>query len=161
LAEFLADSQWQDVPDEVRHEAKRTILNFVGAALAGCRDEAMELAVRALKPFFGQPQATVIGCSERPDVLSAAFLNAISANVLEFDDTHLPTVIHPAAPVAPALFAISERRPVSGRELLHGMESRAACSVPRPKKSEFVTDSLAAEPYSTTGPLQLPFLDED
>ena len=90
LAEFLADSQWQDVPDEVRHEAKRTILNFVGAALAGCRDEAMELAVRALKPFFGQPQATVIGRSERPDVLSAAFLNAISANVLEFDDTHLP-----------------------------------------------------------------------
>jgi 2-methylcitrate dehydratase PrpD len=121
FAEFLADSQWQDVPDEVRHEAKRTILNFVGAALAGCRDEAMELAVRALKPFFGQPQATVIGRSERPDALSAAFLNAISANVLEFDDTHLPTVIHPAAPVAPALFAISERRPVSGQELLHAV----------------------------------------
>jgi len=121
FAEFLADAQWQDVPDEVRHEAKRTILNFVGAALAGCRDEAMELAVRALKPFFGQPQATVIGRSERPDALSAAFLNAISANVLEFDDTHLPTVIHPAAPVAPALFAISERRPVSGQELLHAV----------------------------------------
>jgi hypothetical protein len=37
-----------------------------------------------------QPLATVIGRSERPDVLSAAFLNAISANVLEFDDTYLP-----------------------------------------------------------------------
>ena len=104
FAEFLADSQWQDIPDEVRNEAKRTILNFVGTALGGCRDEAVELAVRALRPFFGPPQATVIGRSERPDALSAAFLNAISANVLEFDDTHLPTVIHLAAPVIPRRF---------------------------------------------------------
>ena len=121
MAEFLTDSQWHDIPDEVRQEAKRTILNFVGTALGGCRDEAVELALRGLKPFFGPPQATVIGRSERPDALSAAFLNAISANVLEFDDTHLRTVIHPAAPVAPALFSISELRPVSGRELLHAL----------------------------------------
>jgi 2-methylcitrate dehydratase PrpD len=121
LAEFLAGSQWRDIPDRARHEAKRTILNFVGTALGGCRDEAMELAVPALEPFFGPPQATVIGRSERPDALSAAFLNAVSANVLEFDDTHLSTVIHPAAPVVPALFALSERRPVSGQELLHAV----------------------------------------
>src|SRR4029077_16225601 len=121
LAEFLADSQWQDIPDKVRHEAKRTVLNFVGTALGGCRDEAAELAVRALRPFFGPPQATVIGRSERPDPLSAAFLNAISANVLEFDDTHLRTVIHPAAPVVPALLGLSGRRLISGQELLHAV----------------------------------------
>jgi 2-methylcitrate dehydratase PrpD len=63
----------------------------------------------------------VIGRTERPDALSAAFLNAVSANVLEFDDTHLRSVIHPAAPVAPALFALSELRPVSGEDLLHAI----------------------------------------
>ena len=61
----------------------------------------------------------MIGRTERPDALSAAFLNAVSANVLEFDDTHLQSVIHPAAPVAPALFALSELRPVNGEDLLH------------------------------------------
>jgi 2-methylcitrate dehydratase PrpD len=121
LARFVADSQWQDIPTEVRHEAERTIVNFVGAALGGCRDEAVELALRALGPFFGPPQATVIGRSERPDALSAAFLNGISANVLEFDDTHLQTVIHPAAPVVPAMFALAELHPVSGRDLLHAV----------------------------------------
>ncbi len=85
LAEFLVDSQWKDIPDKVRHAAKRTILNFAGTALGGCRDEAEELAIRGLGAFFGPPQATVIGRSERPDALSAAFLNAISANVLEFE----------------------------------------------------------------------------
>jgi 2-methylcitrate dehydratase PrpD len=64
LAEFVADSQWQDIPDKVRHEAKRAVLNFVGTALGGCRDEAAVLAIRALRPFFGPPQATVIGRSE-------------------------------------------------------------------------------------------------
>ena len=61
----------------------------------------------------------MIGRGERPDALNAAFLNAVSANVLEYDDTHLGTVMHPAAPVAPGLFALAELRPVSGRELLH------------------------------------------
>src|SRR5271165_6774718 len=117
----VGNSQWQDTPAEIRHEAERTIMNFVGTALGGCREEAIDLALRALGPFFGPPQATVIGRSERPNALFATFLNAVSANVLEFDDTHLRTVIHPAAPVAPALFALSELRPVSGQELLHAL----------------------------------------
>jgi len=115
LAQFVVASTWQDIPTEARREARRTVVNFVGAALGGCRDVAVELALRALGPFFGPPQATVIGRSERPDALSAAFLNAVAANVLEFDDTHLRTVIHPAAPVLPALFALSELRPSAAR----------------------------------------------
>ena len=97
----------------------RGLLNFVGCALGGARDEAMDIAVTVLTPFFGPPQGIVIGRGERPDALNAAFLNAVGANVLEYDDTHLATVMHPAAPVAPGLFALAELRPVSGRELLH------------------------------------------
>ena len=53
------------------------------------------------------------------DILNAAFVNAISGNLLDFDDTHLETVIHPSAPIAPALFALAEERGFSGTELLH------------------------------------------
>src|SRR6202047_4942126 len=87
-------------------------------ALGGAQDEAMGIAVKVLTPFFGPPQGIVIGRGDRPDALNAAFLNAVSANVLEYDDTHLGTVMHPAAPVAPGLFALAGLRPVSGRELL-------------------------------------------
>ena len=69
----------------------RGLLNFVGCALGGARDEAMDIAVSVLAPFFGAPQAIVIGRGARPDALNAAFLNAASANVLEYDDTHLGT----------------------------------------------------------------------
>jgi 2-methylcitrate dehydratase PrpD len=119
LAQFVAGAHWDGIPPEVRREGVRGLLNFVGCALGGARDEAVDIAVKVLAPFFGPPQAIMIGRSERPDALNAAFLNAVSANVLEYDDTHLGTVMHPAAPVAPGLFALAELRPVSGRELLH------------------------------------------
>jgi 2-methylcitrate dehydratase PrpD len=121
LADFLAAARWQDVPDAVRHEAKRSLLNFVGTTLGGCHDEAVATAVRALCPFFGPGQATAIGRHERPDALMAAFLNAIGANVLEFDDTHLRTVIHPMAPVASAALAVAELRGATGAALLHAL----------------------------------------
>src|SRR5215475_6645434 len=65
--------------------------------------------------------ASVLGREERLDLLSASFLNAAAANVFDFDDTHLPTVIHPAAPVVPAVLALAERQRVSGSDLLHAL----------------------------------------
>jgi 2-methylcitrate dehydratase PrpD len=131
LAEFVAASRWQDIPPEVRGEGVRGLLNYIGCALGGCGDEAIGLAIRVLGPSFGPAAAGVIGRSERADVLNAAFLNGASANVLEYDDTHLPTVMHPAAPVAPGLFALAEARGASGADLLHAfiLGVEASCRV--------------------------------
>jgi 2-methylcitrate dehydratase PrpD len=118
LARFVVATRWEDIPDPVRHEAKRALLNFFAVALAGCRAEPVEIALASLAEFSDRRQATLIGRSERIDALSAAFLNAAGANVFDFCDTHLPTVIHPTAPVAPALLALAELRQISGRELL-------------------------------------------
>jgi 2-methylcitrate dehydratase PrpD len=119
LARFLATHRPEDVPERVRHEAKRSLMNFFATALGGCRNEAVEILFAALAESFGPPHATIIGRSERADALTATFFNAVSANVLDFDDTHLRTVIHPTAPVAPGLFALAERRPITGAALLH------------------------------------------
>lgn len=119
LAHFLVASRWDEIPAAVRHEAKRTLLNSLGAALGGCRDTAIEHALAVLRPFAGRPEATILGRAERSDTLTAAFINGASANVLDFDDTHLPTVIHPAAPVVPAVLAVAERTRVTGAQFLH------------------------------------------
>ena len=118
LARFIAATQWEDIPAPVRHQAKRSFMNFFAVALAGCRTGPIEIALRSLAEFSGGRQATLVGRAERIDALSAAFLNAAGANVHDFCDTHLRTVIHPSAPVAPALLALAELRRVSGRDLL-------------------------------------------
>ena len=118
LARFVVKTQWQDIPENARHEAKRALLNWLGCALGGSTEIAVETSLKVMTPFAGAPNATVIGRKERLDALSAAFINGVSANVYAFDDTHLRTVIHPSAPLLPALFAMSELRPVSGVDLL-------------------------------------------
>ena len=118
LSTFVSEAQWDAVPASVRHEAKRSLLNFFACALGGSSDAFIESASAALRPFMGAANATVIGRAFRADAPGAAFLNAASANVFDFDDTHTRTVIHPTAPVAAALFALAERTPMSGRELL-------------------------------------------
>jgi 2-methylcitrate dehydratase PrpD len=118
LARFIVSLGFEDLPETVRREGSRTLVNWVGCALGGSRHETMANAMAALSPFFGPPQATLFGRSERVDVLHAALLNGIGSHVLDFDDTHIETAIHPAAPVAPAILALAEHRRVSGRDLM-------------------------------------------
>jgi 2-methylcitrate dehydratase PrpD len=118
LARFVVETRWEDIPEQARHEAKRALLNFFAVAIAGCRTEPVELALKTLAEFSGGKPATVVGRTERIDALSAAFLNAAGANVFDYCDTHLPTVVHPTAPLAPALLSLAELRRVTGPELL-------------------------------------------
>ena len=53
--------------------------------------------------------------------MHAALVNGISSHVLDYDDTHLKTIIHPAGPVASALTAFAEYRPVSGAEFMNAL----------------------------------------
>jgi 2-methylcitrate dehydratase PrpD len=118
LAQLVVNTRWDDLPPPVAHQAKRSLMNFFAVALTGCRNPTIETALQSLAAFSGGTQATLIGRCERIDALSAAFLNAAGANVLDFCDTHVPTAIHPTAPLAPALLALAEMRHVSGRDLL-------------------------------------------
>jgi 2-methylcitrate dehydratase PrpD len=121
LARFIVSSRFEDLPQAVRHEASRTLLNWVGCAIGGSAHETVANAVAALSPFFGPAQASLLGRRERPDILHAALLNGISSHVLDFDDTHIETAIHLAAPVVPAILALVEHRPASGPELINAL----------------------------------------
>src|SRR5690349_6279710 len=94
LVDFITSSRWEDVPEAVRHAARRSILNVFGTALGGNGDVAIIGALKVLDRFSGPREARVIGRAEKLDTLSAAFINAASANVQDFCDTHHPTIIH-------------------------------------------------------------------
>lgn len=120
LAAFAAGLRLDDIPERVRHEARRSLVNVFATALAGSREPAVDIVVRTMAPCTGAHTATLIGRSEGGDAGLAAFVNAMSANIFDFDDTHQATVIHPAAPVFAALFAQAEAAGASGAGLLRG-----------------------------------------
>lgn len=116
------------LPAEVRRAGRRALLNMVGCAIGGAGEAAIGKLAALLPEFSGPPVARLIGRPERADMLWAAYINAASANIFDYDDTHIPTVIHPAAPVGPAVLALAERLAVRGCPV-PGADLVAACVV--------------------------------
>jgi 2-methylcitrate dehydratase PrpD len=119
LADYVTRSTYEAIPRDVRDEAKRAIFNYLGCALGGSLEPALDVAIRTLAPYSGNANACVLGRAERFDALHAALLNGIGSHIHEYDDTLPKNYIHPSVPVASALFAYASANPVSGRDFVH------------------------------------------
>jgi len=121
LARYIVNARYEDLPENVRKEGARTLLNWVGVAVGGSGHETIERAIAALNPFSGPRQANLFGRRERFDIMNAAFINGVSSHIFDYDDTHLKTIIHPGGPVLAALIALSQNRLISGKDFLNAM----------------------------------------
>jgi len=119
LAAYVVDSTLDAIPRDVQKEATRALVNYLGCALGGSIEPALDVAIETLAPFSGEANACVLGRAERCDALHAALFNGIGSHVHEYDDTLPKNYIHPSVPVASALFAYASANPVSGRDFVH------------------------------------------
>ena len=135
-------------------KAARTLSELsMGCSIGAAQNAGVMAAVSAMSPFFGPKQASLLGRKEKADIFNAAQINGISAHILDFDDAHLRTIIHPAAPVVPAILALAEYRHVSGKDFLHALvlgietECRIGNAVYPPR----ITTPAVAHHAGTTG----------
>lgn len=135
LASYVVTSRIAEIPHDVRHEARRAIVNYVGCALGGSAHPAVDIAIRALRPYAGKPTASILGRPERLDPLHASLMNGISSHVHDYDDTTPKNYSHPTSPVASALFAFASAHRVGGEKFMEAFilgfeaESRVANAV--------------------------------
>ncbi|MBU6958805.1 MmgE/PrpD family protein [Pseudomonas sp. CVAP len=116
LAQLCVDTRFEDLPPALVAQAKRHILDTVGATLAGA---ASEIAVTVRQTFANETGQTLVwGTAQYVGAAQAAMLNGIAAHALELDDTggcdHSGAVVLPAVMAAVSL----SPAPVSGRELI-------------------------------------------
>jgi len=116
LARFVAGTN--RVPAEALLQAKRAVLDTLGVALAGSREESARSVAGWLRDQGGRPEATVLRGSFRLPAADSALANGTAAHALDFDDVSLPMRGHPSAPLLPAVLALGEATGSSGRELL-------------------------------------------
>lgn len=121
LSRFVHESRWDGLPSKVQHEAVRTFVNWVGCAYGGSSSPAVAQALIAMEGLDAQGFCSVLGTGRRLDSLNAAMVNSLSVGAHAFDDAHLATVAHPAAPSVSALLAYAERHRVSGEDFLHAL----------------------------------------
>jgi 2-methylcitrate dehydratase PrpD len=118
LAEFAAHHPASAMPAGARAAAQRLLLNALGCAVGGAGDPALARLSATLAPFAGKPSIPLLGRGDRSDPATAALLNGYAANILDFDDTHLETVIHPGPVLLPVVVSLAARPGVDGASLI-------------------------------------------
>jgi 2-methylcitrate dehydratase PrpD len=112
-------AQYDDLPAPVVEAVKITILDTMGAALAGSSSEAGRGIARIAQRYGGAAGSTLVayGASVAPPM--AALANGVMARCRELDGTHETGGGHVGVCTVPAAFAIAETAtsPVSGRDL--------------------------------------------
>jgi 2-methylcitrate dehydratase PrpD len=119
LAAFLTSLSFEDLPEAAVHAGRRGVLDWIGCALAGSQHPTISKLLSVLEEVGGIPQVTVLGRNVKLGLLEAPIANGQMGHVLDFDDTHMGgVVLHASSPILSALFALSERRTVTGRDFL-------------------------------------------
>ena len=116
LARFVAETG--GVPEDALLQAKRAVLDTLGVALAGSREESARAVAGWLREQGGRPEAVLLGRALRLPAADAALANGTAAHALDFDDVSRSMRGHPSAPLLPAVLALSEAAGSSGRDLL-------------------------------------------
>lgn len=118
LAKFITEKHIEDLPAWTIHEAKRTLINMIGISLSASASSGNEMLLSWVKNEDSRPRASIIGSSLRTSPFNAAMMNGFLAHLQDYDDTHFPTVLHPTAPVWPAVLAASEDQNATGLQSL-------------------------------------------
>lgn len=118
LAAFAVATRAAGLPPELVHDVKRRVLDVVGNSLGAVSYEPARIALQVARAWGGAGQATAIGSGARLPATAAALVNGTLAHTLDFDDTHLPSVLHPSASVIPAALAVAEAEGRSGLEAI-------------------------------------------
>jgi 2-methylcitrate dehydratase PrpD len=118
LAAFIAGTVAGRYPDEMRAAARLHVLDTIGIAVAASTLDT-SLALRDyVTEQGGRPDATAIGVPGRLPSALAALVNGTLAHSLDYDDTHLPSIVHPSASVVPAVLAACEAAGADGATAL-------------------------------------------
>ena len=123
LAAFAVRCREAGLPEHVADDVVGRVLDVLGNALAGRAESAGpadpdQAVLRAVSAWGGAPESGVIGSDEQLPAPNAALVNGTLAHALDFDDTHLPSVLHPSACVVPAALAAAEATGATGPALL-------------------------------------------
>ncbi|MGH7343431.1 MAG: MmgE/PrpD family protein [Candidatus Rokuibacteriota bacterium] len=118
LIDLILGLELASLPPAVIEAAGRSITDWVGTAIRGSREPLAEAIGKVIATTGGEPQATVLGRGLRTSALLASMANGAQSHALDFDDTHLPSVVHGAAPVAPVVLALGEWQHVTGAAAL-------------------------------------------
>ena len=132
LVRFVQNA-WRDgVPSVVVHEANRLLVNQLKASVCAAGHPAIAILNHWARACGGDGRATIVWLGTRTGQEQAAMVNAALFEILDFNETYIPTFQHAVSGVLPALLAVAEAGGQSGHDVLRalalGIEAELACA---------------------------------
>src|SRR5216684_1920557 len=121
IVEFASGLRHAALTDEVRHYARRHLLDTVGVMIAGAGGEVASRAEAVLAAVRPAGRIPVPGRARRADLLDAAFLGGTAAHGIELDDGFRQGSAHCGCVIVPTVLSVGYDRHVSGRALIEAI----------------------------------------
>ncbi len=118
LAQFVAHTQWEDIPRPVQQRAHLVLLDTIGVMLAGSIQPEVRRLHEGLNASAGTGATVFTHGWPITDAGRAALLNGIAARSLELGEMHDEVSAQAAVQIVPGLLAVAEAARCSGREIL-------------------------------------------
>jgi 2-methylcitrate dehydratase PrpD len=121
IVQFVGELRHAALPDEVRHYARRHLLDTVGVMIAGAGGDVATRAEAVLAAVRPAGRIPVPGRARRADLIDAAFLGGTAAHGIELDDGFRQGSVHPGCVVVPAVLALGYDRHADGRTVMEAI----------------------------------------
>ena len=121
LADFAVNLKYESIPAEIVSKAKLHLLDSIGIAFASGTEPFAKSLGEASKSLVGLQQSTIFGSKRLSSCENAVLVNGALIHGIDYDDTHIPAIIHPSAVVVPAVLACGEARKISGKTALEAI----------------------------------------
>ena len=127
IAAYVADLEYDSIPEQVRTDVKTLLFDYLGVALGGTQTKSARIAAEFAREVGPKAESSLIGFGSRVSAPHAAFANAVSSHSIELDDVDNLAYFHFSPPVYSAALAVAERQRTDGRKLLVALG--AGCDV--------------------------------
>lgn len=118
LARWTSSLSFADLPRDVVAATKLRVLDTIGLALAGAQTD-LGRATRAAAVALSPPGPShILGTGEGVGVGTAALANGTFSQALEYDDSHLESIVHMSSPAVAAALAIADSQRTPGRDVV-------------------------------------------
>ncbi len=117
LAQFIADTEYDNLPSPVVEAAKTAILDGVANVVAGSVQELADIIGRYVRDAGGSPQSSVVGWGYKTNPPSAAFANGVFGHCLDYEIQGFPPT-HGTSSCLPSALALAELHHVPGSRVI-------------------------------------------
>jgi len=116
--DFIRQVEYGDLPKLAIEKAKMHLLDCLGVSIGAYNTPWARAVVNVVKEYGGKEEARIFVEGDKVPAPNAALANGTLAHSLEFDDTHILSTCHPAAPIIPSALAIAESQRSNGKEVI-------------------------------------------